>query len=110
MLPHQPDAGVSLETRIDLGPLRVAYLIDYESELFRDRYNSAENRRGPRMLHDVELTVSILATRLGVTLAVRNLTNRQTQDVDGFPVLGRSAFVQLTASAADGDAARSRPH
>jgi hypothetical protein len=92
--------------RINLGALRTAYLADYESELYRDRYNSTEKWRGARTLHDLEVTVPILGPRLEATVAVRNLTDSQTSDVDGFPVPGRSVFVQLTASAATRDASR----
>ena len=97
---------MSLAPEVDLGRLRVSHMLDYESELFRDRYNSMATRRGPRVLHDLEITVQILDDRLEGALAIRNLTDRQTQDIDGFPVPGRSIFVELTLSGVAGHKVR----
>lgn len=98
VLPHQPRDRMSVETRIELGVVRVAHFADVESELFRDRYNSDQKRRGPRVIHDLEVSTPVLDGRIDVTLGVRNLTDRQTQDIEGFPVPGRSVFAQLTVT------------
>jgi iron complex outermembrane receptor protein len=98
VLPHQPRDRLSVETRLDLGKVRLAHLADHESALFRDRYNSEQKRRGPRVIHDLEASLEIFRDRLDATFGVRNVADRQTQDIDGFPVPGRSVFVQLTVS------------
>jgi iron complex outermembrane receptor protein len=95
-LPYLPARQGSIETRIDGGRILIAHSIDLESSLYRDRYNTAEKRRDARALHDLEATWRALPGRLDATLAVRNLTDRQAQDVDGFPLPGRSIFAQLT--------------
>jgi len=95
-LPYLSARQASLETRVDGRRFALVHSIDLESSLYRDRYNSLEKRRAGRALQDLETTWRASPGRLDATLAIRNLTNGRAQDVDGFPLPGRSVFVQLT--------------
>ena len=95
-LPYLPAAQGSLEARFESSRMRIAYAIDAESSIERDRYNSAARRRGGRALHDIETAWKVPGRPVEASLTVKNLTNRQAQDVDGFPLPGRAALVELT--------------
>lgn len=95
-LPYIPARQGSVETRIDGRRLSLAHVCDLESSLYRDRYNTNEKRRGGRVLQDLEGTWHLVPRRIDAVVSVRNLANCRTQDVDGFPLPGRSLFVQMT--------------
>jgi iron complex outermembrane recepter protein len=95
-LPYQPARQASIETRYDTSTLRLTFAVDSESSIERDRYNTIEHRRSARTMQDagVEWKLPGRSLRLGAT--VKNLTNRRAQDVDGFPLPGRSVLLELT--------------
>lgn len=99
-LPYLPDLHCSAELRADLGTLHAAYFASYESGIYRDRYNTPEKRRGHRALHDVELHRGWLGGVAETRLVVRNVADLRTQDIDGFPLPGRSVQLELTVSTA----------
>jgi vitamin B12 transporter len=95
-LPYIPDRQLSVDLRLDTGRIAVEHSIDWESSLFRDRYNSADKRRPARTLHDLSASWRIVRDRCEATVAIRNLTDSRAQDIDGFPLPGRSAMAQIT--------------
>jgi hypothetical protein len=99
-LPHLPDLQTFLELRADLGGTELAYQADYESSLYRDRYNTASKRRGDRWLQSCELRVRALDGAAQVGFAIHNVAGVRTHDVDGFPLPGRSIHFELTLAPA----------
>lgn len=95
-LPYQPARQMSVETRYETPTLRVSYSIDSESSIERDRYNTADHRRGARTIQDAGVEWSVPGHPLQLGATVRNFTNRRAQDVDGFPLPGRSVLFELT--------------
>jgi iron complex outermembrane receptor protein len=95
-LPYQPLAQTSIQTRYENASIRLAHTIDTESSIERDRYNTPERRRGNRVLQDIEMTWKLPRRPLEATITVRNLADRRAQDVDGFPLPGRSVLIDLT--------------
>ncbi|MFB3907282.1 MAG: TonB-dependent receptor [Candidatus Eisenbacteria bacterium] len=112
-LPHLPALEASIEGRIDAGRFALAPVVDFESSLFRDRYNSPGKRRGALARVDLEATVRVAGGRGSVGVGARNLMDRRTQDLDGFPLPGRSVYVEMTwemaRSARDGGADGRQP-
>lgn len=96
-LPYLPQVQGSLRTELALGRMTAAHTVDWEGSAYRDRYNSVERRRGPRILQDLDLTVRLGRSRYEAVLLIRNITDRRSQDVAGFPVPGRSVLLSITA-------------
>ncbi len=95
-LPYQPLAQASIETRYENASIRLAHTIDTESSIERDRYNTAERRREAVSFRISEMTWKLPRRPLEATVTVRNLADRRAQDVDGFPLPGRSVLLDLT--------------
>jgi iron complex outermembrane receptor protein len=97
-LPYQPSSQASITALYEGASIRIVHTVDAESSIERDRYNTPERRRGARTLQDLAMTWKIPRRSLDATVTVRNLTNRRAQDVDGFPLPGRSVLLDLTWS------------
>ncbi len=103
-LPHLPQAQGALSTELDFGLLRAKHTLDWEGSVYRDRYNSADRRRGGRALQDLDLALRLGRSRLEAGLLLRNVTDHRSQDVSGFPMPGRSVWFSLTADLTQGPA------
>jgi iron complex outermembrane receptor protein len=99
-LPYLPDFHSSAELRATLGAFEIAYLADHESGAYRDRYNTEEKHRGARTLQDVELRRAWPGGLVETSLAVRNVADHRANDIDGFPLPGRSLQLELTVNLA----------
>lgn len=104
-LPYLPNAKGSIQTGIALSRLRLEHALDYESGFYRDRYNSQARRRGDRFLQEARVVFSMKRESLELLLGARNIADVRTQDVEGFPLPGRSFFLELAYSAPAGGGA-----
>ncbi len=96
VLPYIPREKGAIETRIDFRAVHLTHRLDHESAMYRDRYNSPAKMRGARTLQDLEAGYAFAGERIELIGAVRNATNRRADDVEGFPLPGRSFSVEIT--------------
>ncbi len=98
LLPYQPVHHLYVETMADAGRIMVTHRLEHESESYRDRYNSSSSRRPASTKHELEVLYRLLSGRLDAILAIQNLSDNHVQDVEGFPLPGRSYTFHLTYS------------
>jgi outer membrane receptor protein involved in Fe transport len=89
-LPYIPSRKGAVETRVDFRSVHLVHRLDHESAFYRDRYNSPGKRRGARTLQDFEIGYAISRGRIELACAIQNATNQRADDVEGFPLPGRS--------------------
>jgi len=97
-LPNLPDreAYVALDFRRAAWKLR--WDLSARSAHFRDRVNSAAKRTPPSTIHGTALERSFLDGSLAARVEVRNVFDRRVEDIDGFPLPGRSFGAAITWS------------
>jgi hypothetical protein len=94
-LPYIPNRKGVIETRLEFRSARLVHRVDHESAFYRDRYNSPGKRRGARTLQDIELGYALSRGRVELACAIQNATNQRADDVEGFPLPGRSLSFDL---------------
>jgi vitamin B12 transporter len=89
-LPYIPRRKGMIETRIDVRSAHLVHRLDHESAFYRDRYNSPGKMRGARTLQEVEIGYAFMDGRIALNGSIQNATNQRADDVEGFPLPGRS--------------------
>lgn len=84
--------------------------VSARSAHYRDRYNSPTKRTPASAVQTVSLGRALARDSLHLRLEVQNLFDRRIEDVDGFPLPGRSFLAEITYGLTSGerDAARSK--
>lgn len=95
-LPNLPLREGYAELRLGRGPHLVAWEITARSATFRDRYNTRAKRTPGATLHDLRLEESLLGGRARLRAGVDNLFDRRAEDLDGFPLPGRSFSTEVS--------------
>jgi len=95
-LPDLPRSEGYLSQQISWEPWKLRWEISVRSSAFRDRYNSPSERTPAYAVHDLSLERSLDHDALRLRLEVRNLGNVQIEDIDGFPLPGRSFLTEVT--------------
>jgi hypothetical protein len=89
-LPNLPETEWVASASVRRGPLRCGYTLSGQSLTYRDRYNSPQKKTEGYTIHEVEMECSVLANLLDIRLDVQNVGDRRVEDIDGFPLPGRT--------------------
>ena len=92
-LPQRPAREAYARADLTRGRLRVSSDLQYLGDDYRDRYNSPRYRVASRTL--VGASVSSALGGAALVVEGKNLGDRRTADVAGYPLPGRSVFVSL---------------
>lgn len=95
-LPNLPETEGFVETRWSGGPWVFRHGVSTRTAAYRDRYNTQGKRTEGYALHDLSAERSFFAERVRWRLEVQNLADRRVQDIDGFPLPGRSVLFETT--------------
>ena len=107
-LPTLPRREGFASARLVRGPWDGRWEISARSGHYRDRYNSPQKRTPGSAVQGVSLGRALGGDSLHLRFAVQNLFDRRVEDIDGFPLPGRSFLVEIAYGLASGerDAAR----
>lgn len=94
-LPNLPESEFYGRFDLDRGPWEIVYGLSTRGRSYRDRYNTAEKRLAGFATHDLEVAHTFLQGHATVRLEVRNWSDVRIQDIDGFPLPGRTLFFEL---------------
>lgn len=94
-LPTLPELEGYFRTILSWSQWSGEYAVTGRGKAFRDRYNSANLEAAGYAVHELVLERSILPGHLRLRGAVRNLADRRVQDIDGYPLPGRSYLIEL---------------
>lgn len=94
-LPYEPEHDLFVKTALDLGWVELRHEYHYQSGAYRDRANLPENMSPPSSVHDVGAVIDVVPGLVSLNLEVRNVTDEQIVDVEGYPLPGRTFFVTL---------------
>lgn len=95
-LPNLPEREAVATTELARSSLTAHWTVDGRSDAYRDRYNTEGKRTPPYRTHDLGLRVAVAPLRSSVSFEVRNVGDVRVQDLDGFPLPGRSYWMEVT--------------
>lgn len=107
-LPDLPDREGFGSLRLLRGPWDARWEISARSSHYRDRYNSPQKRTPASTVHAVSLGRALARASLHLRCEVQNLFDERIEDIDGFPLPGRSFLAEVTYGMASGERAASR--
>jgi outer membrane cobalamin receptor len=95
-LPNLPDreAHAALQARRD--PWEARWDLSARSEHYRDRYNSATKRTPSSVVHGATVERALFRRALLLRAEIQNIFDRRIEDIDGFPLPGRSFLAEIT--------------
>ena len=94
-LPYHPALQSEAEVDLVQGRWTFAYTAGYRSAVYWGRSNLAMFRTPAQWRHDLAARCAILDRRLVLGLRVENLAGRESEDVRGYPLPGRSWFGEI---------------
>jgi iron complex outermembrane receptor protein len=74
--------------------------ISARSAHYRDRYNSPQKRTPASVVHAASLGRALLRDSIHLRFEAQNLFDRRIEDIDGFPLPGRSFLAEITYGSA----------
>jgi outer membrane cobalamin receptor len=95
-LPNLPGFEGYLSALLRRSRTGLRWELSLRSSSFRDRYNTASERSPASAVHDLSLEQAIRAGAWKARLTVRNLAGKRIEDMDGFPLPGRTALMEVT--------------
>jgi iron complex outermembrane receptor protein len=95
-LPNLPAAEAFLSAALFRGGWKARWDLAMRTAHFRDRYNAPGKRTPGSTTHDVALERMLGRGIARVRLEARNLLDQRREDIDGFPLPGRSFLVEVT--------------
>lgn len=95
-LPNLPRREGYVSSRLERGGWSLRWEASSRSPAYRDRFNSSEKRTPAYTVHDLSLTRTLRDGAWKVQGEVRNLKDARVQDMDGFPLPGRSYLMEVT--------------
>jgi outer membrane cobalamin receptor len=95
-LPNLPGFEGYLSALLRRRRTSLRWELSLRSSSFRDRYNTASERSPASAVHDLSLEQAIRAGAWKARLTVRNLADKRIEDMDGFPLPGRTALMEVT--------------
>jgi outer membrane receptor protein involved in Fe transport len=101
-LPNLPGREGFGSLRLLNGPWDGRWEVSARSSHYRDRYNSPQKRTPASAVHDASLGRTWRRESFHARFEVHNLFDRRTEDIDGFPLPGRSFLAEITYSLASG--------
>lgn len=97
-LPNLPEREGFLSTRLVHGRWELEWSAAARSPCYRDRYNTQTKKTPAYHVHDLALERRLFRRALGLRVEVRNLGDVRVEDVDGFPLPGRSYLMEATCT------------
>ncbi len=94
-LPNLPAREGFGSLRLLRGPWDGCWEVSARSSHYRDRYNSPQKRTPSSTVHGVSVGRAWAGGALRLRGEVQNLLDRRVEDIDGFPLPGRSYLVEI---------------
>lgn len=94
-LPNLPESESYTRLGLERGPWTVAYGLATRGRSYRDRYNTAEKRLDGFATHDFEIARTLLDRHATIRFETRNWSDVRIQDIDGYPLPGRTFYFEL---------------
>lgn len=94
-IPYLPENETYARTSLRRGPFRAEYALRARSAVYRDRYNTEEKRAAAQTLHDLGAELDLAGRWATLRCEVQNLDDRQTHDIEGYPLPGRTVHVEV---------------
>lgn len=107
-LPALPGREGFASLRLLRGAWDGRWEISARSAHYRDRYNSPQKRTPASAVHAASLGRALLRDSLHLRFEAQNLFDRRIEDMDGFPLPGRSFLAEITYGMASGEHDASR--
>ena len=95
-LPNLPAVEAFLSASLLRGVWKARWDLATRTAHFRDRYNAPGKRTPGSTTHDLALERTLRGRIARVRLETRNLLDQRREDIDGFPLPGRSYLVEIT--------------
>lgn len=95
-LPNLPALEAFLSAVLARGAWSARWDLAARTSHFRDRYNSQAKRSPGSTTHDLALSRTIGSGVARIRAEVRNLLDQRREDIDGFPLPGRSFLFEIT--------------
>ena len=94
-IPYLPEVETYSALRLRGPDWGADYGVAIRSSVFRDRYNSEEKKAPGQALHRIGLERDLFSRRATLRLEIENLWDRRSEDIEGYPLPGRSLFFEL---------------
>jgi outer membrane cobalamin receptor len=95
-LPNLPALESFLSASLLRGAWKARWDLSMRTSHFRDRYNAPGKRTAGSTTHDVSLERVLGRGIARVRLEMRNLLDERREDIDGFPLPGRSLIAEVS--------------
>jgi iron complex outermembrane recepter protein len=95
-LPNLPRHEEYISFLCDRGVWGLRWEVSARSAAYRDRYNSPEKRTSAYTVHDLTLSKTLKKGAWRIQAAARNVGDKRVEDIDGFPLPGRSFLTEVT--------------
>ncbi len=99
LLPYEPMHDLFVRAGWDGGRVSLWHEYHARGEAYRDRANLPENRSPASHIHNVGASLDVVPGALTLSLEVRNLTDEDVLDVEGYPLPGRTFYATLLVEA-----------
>ena len=95
-VPYLPTLEGRGSVTVEMAPWSAQYGVTTRSDVYRDRYNSEEKETPGHSVHEAALERVLMRGRATVRAEVQNLFDHRSQDIEGYPLPGRTYFLELT--------------